>query len=154
MPVRPLDEVLIDAMADAVEKGRVLFLIDGKDEIGAIARRTRRLAEDKVRDRLGADGANRLFQPSTNDWLLKTVTGGWLFFYPLEEIRPDDEVNDPAWVFWPTEKGEYKRIPYSEWQTLCRSGQRWCPTGKRATAPKKTGPKTAWDRLMDDDLDG
>jgi len=154
MPIRPSDEVLIDAMADAVEKGKVLFLVDGKDEIKDTVRRTQRLAEAKVRDRLGAEGAKRLFTFSGNDWLLKTCTGGWLFFYPIGEIRADDEVNEPSWVFWPTEKGIYTRISYTEWQTARRAGHSWCPTGKRPVAPKKTGPKTAWDRLLDDDLDG
>ncbi len=150
MPSDPSDEVLIEATADAAQGGRVLFLhASSADRTPVLATRARRLAVDRIRERYGDDASRALFSASDNPWLLKPSTGGWLLFYPSDVINADDDVENPTTVYWPNDKGQYAKVTYDTWRKSRRAGNILRPRGKR----EPEGPRTMWDRLLDDDFE-
>jgi hypothetical protein len=151
---RPRDEVLIDALASAVEsKVGVVLLVAGSDLTTFYVERARRIACQHIRDNFGAGAEKGLFDLSSNDWLLSLSTGGWLLFYPVDLLQVDYDVRNPKYVYWANSSNVYERISYEEWRRLRAEGHVIRP--KVHTSGVDTdGPRTSWDRLLDDELEG
>lgn len=154
---QPADDLLAEAIAAAIEQGRVMFLTEDEDVIPGLVRRTKRLAIERVIRLLKMstrDAESKLFPWSGNDWFIKTSFGGWLFFYPASALNVEDDAGNPTVVFWPDAKGVYHQVTFDVWQHHRRAGHVWRPQFARGSGVDRNGPRTIWDRIRDDDFEG
>lgn len=83
-----------------------------------------------------------------NPSFIKHANGGWVFFYPVDDIMPDEVGGHPDRVFWPSQGLEYYPVTFPHWSRLRLEGHIWYPVSEERP-PRESG--TAWDRLMEDD---
>ena len=178
-----LDKQLMSEVAETVLKGSTsLFLTPGLTAIAGLATQhetpgisysdSRQAFADRVADRFRKAfvekaqeirkcselTARKLMQPERTNPSFVQMSGsetGWVFFHPNEDISPADEIGNPAFVYWPTEGGDYQKIPYVLW---CRERAKsvWRPVHLGGslkwedppTEAKK--PRDAWNALLED----
>ena len=145
----PPDKILIDAVLDGLKAG-VVFLVDSENDtkdVALLAKKTEHLASGALIQQLGEIAARKFFVKSENPWILRTSFGGWVFFYPIEEIAPDmswEGLGQPSIVYWPDANGSYASVPWALWATQRIVGNVWRPT-----APPADHPRNIWERLRD-----
>lgn len=147
----PPNKVLIEAVLDGLKHG-VVFLVDygaeQAEEVGRLVRKTQKLALEALVPTFGEPAARKFFLHSENAWILRTTFGGWVFFYPIEALRPEtgmDDVGEPEFVYWPDADGHYARVPWVQWGVLRERGHVWRPTAQSRTH----SPRSIWERLRD-----
>jgi hypothetical protein len=144
------NQVLTNAVADAADGKRVVVLVDDVNDIDRVVEHARRFTTELVRESMGSQHANKMFAASENRWILALARGGgWVFFFPVEITTADEDINAPDFVYWQDPKGVYERLAYHEWVLQRRAGNVW--------RPRRVGvgdaPRTAWDHILDDELD-
>lgn len=136
----PTQLALLTAMTDALGGKGVLFLTPDRTSTEEIVGRALRVATDQILLKLPGvtlEEAERLFKYGTSPWHILVSDGGWAFFFPVNELQPDEDVNNPDYVYCPDGDQAYVRVDYPEW--------------KRKQQPSRAQvPRTAWDRLNDD----
>ena len=147
----PPNKTLINAVLDGLKNG-VIFLVDNEietSEVHRLVKKTERLASEALVDQFGVEGARKFFVPSENAWILRTAFGGWVFFYPIEDLTPDtnmDPLGDPDFVYWPDVEGQYARVSWDQWSEHRTAGHTWRP---KPTMKKVKGPRSIWERLRE-----
>jgi len=150
MPVP--DDTLIDAMADAAEGRGVLVVTPLASETDGIVARAKAITVKQLT--LNADftreEAQAFILVSPNPWQVRLKSRGWVFFFPVHDLKPNDDVGNPSYVYSLSNKGAYEKLPYGRWRSL----QVVPPTPEetqQAQADATAEPKSLWSRLMEDD---
>lgn len=157
MPTRLTREFLSEVARAAIEKARLVFLVQDLDQADRLADRFRKALIDEAVEQGVSEIAARtkLFRPAgANPSFVQMVNGGWVFFYPAKDLAADDEIGHAQYVYWPSEGGNYEKVSFDFWRRERRKGAIFRPvsTAEGAAAkPKKKGRPTAWDRLLEDD---
>lgn len=156
MPSRLTRELLVEVAGAAMEKKRMVFLCQTIEQADRLADRFRKaLIDEAIEQGMGdVKARTKLFRPpGSNPSFVQLMNGGWVFFYPANDLTADEDIGGPEFVYWPSEGGNYEKVTYSFWQNERRKGCIYRPvtTAEAKTPPKKKGPRTAWDRLLEDD---
>jgi hypothetical protein len=155
MPSRLNRDLFLEVADAALAKGRILFLCQELTQADRLADRFRKALMDRaIEEGMGEVSARtRLFRPAgSNPSFVQLLNGGWVFFYPAKDLGPDEDVGHAQFVYWPSEGGNYEKVGFDFWRKERRKGCIYRPlTTAEEKAPKKKGPRTAWDRLLEDD---
>ena len=147
MPVP--DETIIAAMADAAEGKGVLVITPLASETDAIVTRAKALTIENLmfNAEFSWQEAREYIMGSTNPWQIRLKSRGWVFFFPMHDLKPNDDVGNPSYVYTPGKKeGSYDKLPYVMW----RLTQVPSPLPQEEV-PVTAEPRSAWSRLMEDD---
>jgi hypothetical protein len=157
MSSRLTRELLVQVAQATLNRERVVFLCQDLDQADRLADRFRKaLIDEAVEQGMGeVQARTKLFRPAgANPSFVQMVNGGWVFFYPATDLNADDPIGPAQNVYWPSEGGNYELVTYDFWKRERRKGCIYRPVTTAETAPpkkKKTGRRTAWDRLLEDD---
>jgi hypothetical protein len=156
MPSRLTRELLVEVAAAAMNKERTVFLCQSIEQADRLADRFRKaLIDEAIEGGMGDVAARtKLFRPpGSNPSFVQLTNGGWVFFYPANDLTADEDIGGPEHVYWPSEGGNYEKVTYNFWRNERRKGCIYRPvtTAEAKAPPKKKGPRTAWDRLLEDD---
>jgi hypothetical protein len=128
-----LDKDLLFAMADAVGGHGILFLTPSRLATDGIVRRALHLVEINT-DKAMASALT----VGTSPWHICTPKGGWVFFFPADEIDPSEDVQNPNFVY--AAKGDaYHALPYVQWRAQAKA------------TPRAVPHRNVWEHLLDDD---
>lgn len=142
------DDTLRAAMADAAEGKGVVVLTPSATETDVIVARARQLTIDGLMKFAKATQtvAEGFFATSSIPWQLRLRSQGWVFFIPVTDLKPHEDVGAPSYIFVPKANGMYERLSYTRWRAENMPA--------REVPPLIDGveiPKTAWAHLMEDD---
>ena len=147
MPI-VLDRDLLDEVAvSALQKQRVIFLVKDQDQADRVAATFRTiLCEVAARD----DTAFQMKPPGSNPSFIQLKAGGWVSFFGVPDLSPQDNVGQANLVWWPTEGGLYACLNYATWKRE-RKLSTFRPVAPEDVVQKvrQGGPPTAWEVLMD-----
>jgi hypothetical protein len=149
-------ELLVEVANAAMNRGRIVFLCQDLPQADRLADRFRKaLVDEAIEGGMGdVKARTKLFRPpGANASFVQLTNGGWVFFYPANDLSADENIGSPEHMYWPSEGGNYERVTYEFWQKERRKGCIYRPvtTAEAKVPPKKKGPRTAWDRLLEDD---
>lgn len=157
MAFRLSPEMMKEIAVSALGKRRSLVLVKTPAQADKIADKIREALRDEIvanpEAYRPARGRTVLIRPiGSNPSLIQTTNGGWVFVWPADDMGADEDIGDPEFVYWPSEGGAYEKVTYSLWKKHRAAGDIYRPVV--VTQPRKaTGPRTAWDRLLDDEDD-
>ena len=142
------DDTLIAAMADAAEGKGVLVVTPLAADTDAIVARAKKLTiENLIRNAdFSEEEAQSFILSSRVAWQVRLKSNGWVFFFPVHDLKPNDDVNNPAYVYAPGNRGQYEKQPYTRW----RSAQ-VAPVSDDKNEQGEVERKSFWSRLMEDD---
>ena len=133
------DKDLMFAMADVLDGRKVLILTPNRLSTDAIVQRAMSLVgATLVKSGTSRETVDAMFTQGTSPWHICTPKGGWAFFFPVDEIDPSEDVQNPNVVYYPTPEG-YRVQCYKEWQAQSRA------------VPRPGPPKNVWEHLLDDE---
>ncbi len=156
MPSRLTRELLIEVAQAAIDKRRIIFLCQDLQQADRLADRFRKALIDEAVSQGVAEisARTRLFRPAGNNpSFVQMLNGGWVFFYPANDLSAEDDIGHAEIVYWPSEGGNYEKVAFDLWRRERRKGCIYRPVTTAEAPPKrKKGERpTAWDRLLEDD---
>lgn len=145
-----LDRELISLVIECLlQKHSALFLtkdLATADDLGA---RFEAAFNDIVSEQFGIPEASVALKFSTaNPSFIRHANGAWIFFYPVNDITPDEVGSFPDSVFWPTQGLDYFRVSFPHWSKLRNEGHIWHPLSE-VTSVREAD--SAWAHLLNDD---
>lgn len=112
------DEVLTDAMANAAESKRVLFLTPSWKATPPIVKQALEASVSAlVKSGKDRSFAEQFFRIRHCPWQITVGGNGWVFFFPLTDLDPSEDVGNPDLVYFPDEDGTYFSMDYRSWVT-------------------------------------
>ena len=158
MPSRLTRALLVEVAKSAIEHGRLVFLCHASGGLALADRLSDRFRKALIDEAVEQGWSQitartKLFRPAgSNPSFVQLTSGGWVFFYPANDLTADEDIGGPEFVYWPSEGGNYEKVSYDFWRRERRTGCIYRPvTTAEAKPPKKKGPRTAWDRVLEDD---
>jgi hypothetical protein len=144
------DETIIAAMADAAEGKGVLVITPLASETDAIVSRAKLMTVENLVRNAGVTTheAQSFILASPNPWQVRLKSRGWVFFFPEPDLKPNDDVGNPSYVYASNKRGQYEKVPYLRWRTT-----QVIPTVQEITPKADAEPKSAWSRLMETEDD-
>lgn len=139
------DLSLLMAIADATDGKRVLFLTNDDSEANFGAKRSVEMTIENFRKYGNAslEEARSIIVPSGNQWHVRFRSNGWILFCPLPLLNPNDDLNNPAYVYMQRGSAEHERMTYASWRTVQRASVE--------ASSVQDEDMSVWDRLMSGD---
>jgi len=141
------DDILISAMADAAEGKGVLVVTPLASETDAIVVRAKELTIHSLmrNAQMTRRSAEEYIVRSQVPWQIRLKSRGWVFFFPIHDLKPNDDVGNPSYVYSTGKKGTYEKLTYSSWKST------QIPPPTESVFDQDEEAKSAWSRLMEDD---
>jgi hypothetical protein len=133
-------------------RGHVVLLVRTETQGDRLADRFRKILLEEFPLTTRGSEPPLLRPTGANPSFVSLFNGGWCLFHPITDLDADDDVGHVQFVYWPTEGGNYEKVDYEFWRKERQQGHVFRPLLVMQTkAPSKKGPRTAWDRILEDD---
>jgi hypothetical protein len=157
-----LDKKLrLEVAQTVLDGGSVLFLTPNSEMTDRVADLFRKAFVENAMEVKGCAEltARKLMKPEgANPSYVQLAKGpGHAFFHPNQDMTADEEIGNPTFVYWPTEGGDYQKVPYNTWKRE-RRAHLWRPVHLKGqllwedTPAVVAGPLNAWAKILEDDL--
>jgi hypothetical protein len=150
MPAAITNSTLLSAIADATEGKGVLFLVDQVASTQRLIERSIDLTIDGLRNYGGLtkEQAEGYVTVGNVSWRLNLGSGGWLFFFPVMNLKPHEDVGNPTYVYGRNNKGVYERTSYKLWKAKFPTPSE---PDEDSDEFEKPPLKSVWSHLLEDD---
>jgi hypothetical protein len=140
-----LEEVAMDTFT----KVRNILLVKSFEQAEKVSTKLRDIITEHMAAMMGKRPVLRPAGQNPN--FIRLSTGGWVFVWPIDDLEPDESLGDPTSVYWPTEGGQYERVPFATWRKSRLEGNLYRPVTVTLVKREGSDRPTVWDRILEDD---